>query len=197
MDLADSRIDYLQLKSYWWDKKNNMSELEDRISNLPASILHHILSFVHTRVAARTSVLSKRWKYIWRSIPSLQFRCHKSSRSEDDDDASDNGSEDNYYNDAAEDEDNNDNEDDGWALDIVAARCSFLHLKLVSFNKFTGDAREMQWLKLILNNATELETLTISCERISNMKSENLMADISSLPRASASCVFKFSSEQG
>ncbi|XP_026389345.1 F-box/LRR-repeat protein At3g58900-like [Papaver somniferum] len=80
MDLADSRIDYLQLKSYWWDKKNNMSELEDRISNLPASILHHILSFVHTRVAARTSVLSKRWKYIWRSIPSLQFRCHKSSR---------------------------------------------------------------------------------------------------------------------
>ncbi|KAI3870444.1 hypothetical protein MKW92_029675, partial [Papaver armeniacum] len=54
-------------------QQKNMSEAEDRISNLPASILHHILSFVDTRIAARTTVLSKRWKYIWRSIHTLHF----------------------------------------------------------------------------------------------------------------------------
>ncbi|XP_026444493.1 uncharacterized protein LOC113344792 [Papaver somniferum] len=111
-------------------------------------------------------------------------------------DIGDDGGEDSHYNDAADGEDNNDNEDDGWALDMVAARCSFLNLKLVSFNKFTGKAWEMRWLKLILKNAKALETMTISRDLISYRKSENLMADISSLPRASASCVFKFSPKQ-
>ncbi|XP_026444490.1 F-box/LRR-repeat protein At4g14096-like isoform X1 [Papaver somniferum] len=58
-----------------------MSEvLEDGISNLPGSILHHILSFADTRDAARTCVLSKRWKFIWRSIPILEFSCKNSSQ---------------------------------------------------------------------------------------------------------------------
>ncbi|KAI3923784.1 hypothetical protein MKW92_037112 [Papaver armeniacum] len=38
--------------------------------------------------------------------------------------------------------------------------------------------------------------MTISCDPILHMKSENVMANISSLPRASASCVFKFSPKQ-
>ncbi|KAI3951811.1 hypothetical protein MKW92_009209, partial [Papaver armeniacum] len=58
--------------------QNNMSEAVDRISNLPGSILHHILSFVDTRNAARTSVLSKRWMHIWRSIPILKFQNYNS-----------------------------------------------------------------------------------------------------------------------
>ncbi|RZC60085.1 hypothetical protein C5167_021836 [Papaver somniferum] len=90
-------------------------------------------------------------------------------------------------------EDNHYNEDDGWAVGKVATRCSFLeHLKLVSFDKFTGNEREMRWLKLILNNAKALQALDVSFESISHGKSKRLMANISSLPKASASCLLKF-----
>lgn len=40
---------------------------EDRISDLPDSLLEHILSFVPTKDAIATSILSKRWKPIWGS----------------------------------------------------------------------------------------------------------------------------------
>ncbi|CAK8567774.1 unnamed protein product [Lathyrus sativus] len=40
---------------------------EDRISDLPNSLLEHIVSFLPTKDAIATSVLSKRWKPIWRS----------------------------------------------------------------------------------------------------------------------------------
>lgn len=46
---------------------------EDRISNLPDSLVHHILSFLETNDVARTSVLSHRWNHIWTSIPNLEF----------------------------------------------------------------------------------------------------------------------------
>lgn len=59
-----------------------MSEGVDRISNLPGHILHHILSFVDARAAARTSVLSRRWMYIWRSIPILDFEDFSSWKSD-------------------------------------------------------------------------------------------------------------------
>ncbi|KAL7250632.1 hypothetical protein ACSBR1_012620 [Camellia fascicularis] len=44
------------------------SKEKDRISNLPDEILSHILCFMPTKYAARTSLLSTRWKSIWTSV---------------------------------------------------------------------------------------------------------------------------------
>ncbi|XP_075666009.1 putative F-box protein At1g49610 [Castanea sativa] len=46
---------------------------EDRISTLPDSILLTILSLFPTKDAIKTGVLSKRWVYLWTSVPSLSF----------------------------------------------------------------------------------------------------------------------------
>lgn len=45
----------------------------DWISNLPDSVLAHILSFVSTEEAIHTCILSKRWKSVWASIPVMEF----------------------------------------------------------------------------------------------------------------------------
>ncbi|XP_042499420.1 F-box/FBD/LRR-repeat protein At5g56420-like [Macadamia integrifolia] len=47
---------------------------EDRISHLPDEVLSHIISFLTLREAMRTSSLSRRWKYAWRtSVSNLDF----------------------------------------------------------------------------------------------------------------------------
>lgn len=45
----------------------------DRISDLPPFIIHHIMSNLSVKEIARTSLLSKKWKYIRRSYPILDF----------------------------------------------------------------------------------------------------------------------------
>ncbi|XP_059657006.1 F-box/LRR-repeat protein At3g26922-like [Cornus florida] len=51
----------------------NVEGNEDRISNLPTSLIGHILSFLPTKNAVATSVLSTKWKYLWTSIATLDF----------------------------------------------------------------------------------------------------------------------------
>ncbi|CAL5414468.1 unnamed protein product [Camellia sinensis] len=46
---------------------------EDRISTLPDPILHEILSSMDLKYAIQTCALSKRWRYLWTSLPNLHF----------------------------------------------------------------------------------------------------------------------------
>ncbi|KAL8494043.1 hypothetical protein ACS0TY_025008 [Phlomoides rotata] len=46
----------------------------DLLSVLPDSLLVHILSFLSMEEAGRTSVLSKRWEFLWAELPRLEFR---------------------------------------------------------------------------------------------------------------------------
>uniref|UniRef100_A0A2N9F7W4 F-box domain-containing protein n=1 Tax=Fagus sylvatica TaxID=28930 RepID=A0A2N9F7W4_FAGSY len=45
----------------------------DRISNLPDSLLSHILSFLKIKEYVATSILSSRWKLVWTLVPIVEF----------------------------------------------------------------------------------------------------------------------------
>ncbi|XP_058760947.1 F-box/LRR-repeat protein At4g14103-like isoform X2 [Vicia villosa] len=58
---------------------------EDKISRLPDEILSHILSFLTTKKAVRTSLLSKRWTDLWQSchiidFTDIQVYCNRTNR---------------------------------------------------------------------------------------------------------------------
>ncbi|GJY11465.1 F-box domain containing protein [Tanacetum coccineum] len=58
------------------DSENDKKRLDlavDRLSSLPDDLIHKILSFNDTIDAIRTSSLSSRWRYIWTTMPCLDF----------------------------------------------------------------------------------------------------------------------------
>ncbi|GJU07049.1 F-box domain containing protein [Tanacetum coccineum] len=58
---------------YGNDQAKRMNEESDRLSILPDDLIHKILSFIDIVDAIRTSVLSSRWRYVWATMPYLNF----------------------------------------------------------------------------------------------------------------------------
>ncbi|XP_020878059.1 F-box/FBD/LRR-repeat protein At1g51370-like [Arabidopsis lyrata subsp. lyrata] len=52
---------------------DNVSTLEDRISQLPEHLIYEILFHLSTKDAVRTSVLSTKWRYLWQRVPGLDL----------------------------------------------------------------------------------------------------------------------------
>ncbi|SPT19939.1 unnamed protein product [Triticum aestivum] len=50
-----------------------MASGEDRISALPEDILHHVLRLLPAHEVVRTCLLARRWRGVWRSVPTLRF----------------------------------------------------------------------------------------------------------------------------
>ncbi|WOK96555.1 F-box/FBD/LRR-repeat protein isoform X3 [Canna indica] len=51
--------------------KRGSMENADRISNLPDVIIHEIFSFLDAKDVVKTSVLAKRWRYLWTTTPNI------------------------------------------------------------------------------------------------------------------------------
>nr|GMD68149.1 F-box/FBD/LRR-repeat protein At1g13570-like [Ipomoea batatas] len=47
--------------------------MDDRFINLPTDVLNRILDHLPVRDAARTSILSRKWRYIWAAHPNLKL----------------------------------------------------------------------------------------------------------------------------
>ncbi|KAF7140347.1 hypothetical protein RHSIM_Rhsim06G0151200 [Rhododendron simsii] len=61
----------------------NPEEKHDPLTSLPEPLLHHILSYLTMKDVIRTSVLAKRWRYMWLYVPCLEFSPMKMSRSKE------------------------------------------------------------------------------------------------------------------
>ncbi|CAI0493087.1 unnamed protein product [Linum tenue] len=55
-------------------KVEDTSSTTDRLSHLPEPIIYHILSFLDTKSAVRTSKLSRSWSRVWKHVPVLDLR---------------------------------------------------------------------------------------------------------------------------
>ncbi|KAK2429864.1 F-box/FBD/LRR-repeat protein [Trifolium repens] len=55
------------------NKKANCGNKIDRISDFPSNVIDGILEHLNIRDRVRTSILSKKWRYIWTSFPRLEF----------------------------------------------------------------------------------------------------------------------------
>lgn len=54
-------------------KSKRQAVVKDRISALPDALVCHILSFLRTKYAVRTGILSTRWKDMWTCVPNIDF----------------------------------------------------------------------------------------------------------------------------
>ncbi|CAI0393988.1 unnamed protein product [Linum tenue] len=55
-------------------RRKDVDEGMDRLSDLPDGIQHHILSFLDTVSMVQTSILSRRWRCVWKDVPALHFK---------------------------------------------------------------------------------------------------------------------------
>ncbi|XP_058073171.1 putative F-box/FBD/LRR-repeat protein At1g78760 isoform X2 [Magnolia sinica] len=51
-----------------FQRKKAMKKTNDRISQLPDAVLHYILSLMPMKFIVRTSILSRRWRNLWKDI---------------------------------------------------------------------------------------------------------------------------------
>ncbi|KAL4273690.1 hypothetical protein GQ457_13G002430 [Hibiscus cannabinus] len=62
---------------FWYDRFSMTIQVKmedvDRLSDLPDSVLSHILSFLSTKEAVGTSILSSKWRYLFTLVPNLDF----------------------------------------------------------------------------------------------------------------------------
>ncbi|KAK6271517.1 hypothetical protein POUND7_008615 [Theobroma cacao] len=57
------------------ERKQKMEiESADRLSNLPEAVLLHIISFLNTKDAVRTSILSTNWTNVWKDLKSMHLQ---------------------------------------------------------------------------------------------------------------------------
>ncbi|GAB4834768.1 hypothetical protein Ancab_033036 [Ancistrocladus abbreviatus] len=55
------------------EEQSSQSVADDRISSLPDELLHHILSHLDAIYVAQTSLLSRRWRHVFATMPFLNF----------------------------------------------------------------------------------------------------------------------------
>ncbi|MCH88132.1 F-box/LRR-repeat protein, partial [Trifolium medium] len=52
-------------------RRDDNEENQDRLGDLPDCVLLHILSYLDSKYVVQTCILSTRWKYLWKRIPTL------------------------------------------------------------------------------------------------------------------------------
>ncbi|AES90490.2 Myb/SANT-like DNA-binding domain protein [Medicago truncatula] len=53
--------------------RRDNEENQDRLTDLPDCVILHILSFLKSKFVVQTSILSTRWKHLWKRIPTLML----------------------------------------------------------------------------------------------------------------------------
>ncbi|KEH19756.1 putative F-box domain, FBD domain, leucine-rich repeat domain, L domain-containing protein [Medicago truncatula] len=64
------------------EEKNEDDDIDDRISTLPDALLRHILSFLPTDTCVRTSLISRRWRYLWKTLQVFDFHDYSQHNAE-------------------------------------------------------------------------------------------------------------------
>jgi hypothetical protein len=57
-----------------------MAAAGDRLSSLSDDLLRHVLDFVPAKEGAFTSVLSRRWRPLWRSCSAINLEARRARR---------------------------------------------------------------------------------------------------------------------